>query len=153
MFTVILLAMSALAAGLLFPWLSNLQTNSSSDTQCSLDQSSPPGNLTLCGNQTLFMLWRPKARFIAPQGWMNDPMALFQFSDGTYHAGYQFNPMHIQWGNISMGAAHSKDLTYWTDCKSCSSIMAGTLMPMFLQTDLGKILKQSYASSDNHEIL
>lgn len=41
---------------------------------CMLDQSMAPGNLTLCGNATLFNTFRPKARFIAPEGWMNDPM-------------------------------------------------------------------------------
>ena len=27
--------------------------------------------LSQCGNATLFNVWRPKARFIAPEGWMN----------------------------------------------------------------------------------
>lgn len=52
---------------------------------CSLDQSMPPGNLTVCDNSTLFQVWRPKARFIAPEGWMNDPqgkyLIIFQFTD------------------------------------------------------------------------
>ena len=45
-------------------------TNTSSEL-CDLDQSKPPGNLTLCGNATLFTTFRSKARFIAPEGWMN----------------------------------------------------------------------------------
>jgi beta-fructofuranosidase len=81
---------------------------------CSLDQSKPPGNLTFCGNSTLFAIWRPKARFIAPEGWMNDPQGmlsivfsfiicslraarspgLFQRKDGSIHVGYQCHPQH-----------------------------------------------------------
>lgn len=82
------------------------------------DQTKPPGDLTQCGNQTLFYTWRPKARFIAPEGWMNDPMGMVQFPDGSFHAGYQYHPQHIQWGNISQGAAFSKDLVYWEDANS-----------------------------------
>jgi beta-fructofuranosidase len=63
---------------------------------CDLDQSKPPGDLTQCGNQTLFQTFRPKARFIAPEGWQNDPMGLFQRSDGSFHAGYQYDSRHVQ---------------------------------------------------------
>jgi beta-fructofuranosidase len=45
----------------------------SSNTTCDTDRDTPPGDLTQCGNSTLFFVWRPKARFIAPEGWMNDP--------------------------------------------------------------------------------
>ena len=44
-----------------------------SNETCNLDQDHPPEDLTKCGNSTLFFIWRPKARFIAPEGWMNDP--------------------------------------------------------------------------------
>ncbi|KIM20837.1 glycoside hydrolase family 32 protein [Serendipita vermifera MAFF 305830] len=84
-------------------------------TTCNVDQNSPPGDLTTCGNSTLFFVWRPKARFIAPEGWMNDPQGLFQRSDGSFHAGYQCHPQHYQWGNISQCSAFSDDLTYWRD--------------------------------------
>lgn len=40
---------------------------------CDTNQNAAPGDLTSCGNSTLFFVWRPKARFIAPEGWMNDP--------------------------------------------------------------------------------
>lgn len=33
---------------------------------CVLDQTLAPGNLSLCGNATLFEAFRPKARLIAP---------------------------------------------------------------------------------------
>ncbi|KZP28036.1 glycoside hydrolase family 32 protein [Athelia psychrophila] len=98
-----------------------------SDAACSLDQTVAPGNLTHCPDGSLFATWRPKARFIAPEGWLNDPMALWQRSDGSFHAGYQFNPQHTQWGNISMGAAHSKDFTHWTDFGSWDN--AKTIWP------------------------
>jgi beta-fructofuranosidase len=45
----------------------------SNTTACNIDQTQPPPDLTLCGNSTLFSIWRPKARFIAPEGWQNDP--------------------------------------------------------------------------------
>ncbi|ETW84894.1 glycoside hydrolase family 32 protein [Heterobasidion irregulare TC 32-1] len=85
---------------------------------CIVDRTKAPGDLTSCGNNTLFNVWRPRARFIAPSGWMNDPQGLFQRSDGSFHAGYQCNPHHYTWGNISQCAAHSKDLVYWEDFKS-----------------------------------
>ncbi|KAJ6486871.1 glycosyl hydrolase [Mycena sanguinolenta] len=82
---------------------------------CSLDQTKPPGDLTSCPDSSLFSVWRPRARFIAPEGWQNDPQGLFQRSDGSYHAGYQCHPNHYSWGNISMCAATSKDFVYWED--------------------------------------
>lgn len=36
-------------------------------------------------------------------------MGMYQRADGSIHAGYQSHPQHIQWGNISQGAAHSPD--------------------------------------------
>jgi beta-fructofuranosidase len=42
-------------------------------TTCNMNQNAAPEDLTPCGNSTLFFTWRPKARFIAPEGWMNDP--------------------------------------------------------------------------------
>jgi hypothetical protein len=47
----------------------------SSMAACSLDQNLPPGNLTLCGNSTLFSVFRPRARVAAPEGYMNDPVS------------------------------------------------------------------------------
>ncbi|KAJ7190926.1 glycosyl hydrolase [Mycena pura] len=82
---------------------------------CSVDQTNPPGDLTSCPDSSLFNVWRPRARFIAPEGWMNDPQGLYQRSDGSYHAGYQCHPNHYTWGNISMCAATSKDFVYWED--------------------------------------
>ncbi|KAH8919330.1 glycoside hydrolase family 32 protein [Atractiella rhizophila] len=82
---------------------------------CVANQNAAPGDLTQCGNSTLFFVWRPQARLIAPEGWMNDPQGLFQRSDGSFHAGYQCHPQHYQWGNISQCSAFSNDLTYWRD--------------------------------------
>ncbi|KAJ7217489.1 glycosyl hydrolase [Mycena haematopus] len=82
---------------------------------CSFDQTKPPVDLTSCPASSLFSVWRPRARFIGPEGWMNDPQGLFQRRDGSYHAGYQCHPNHYTWGNISMCAATSKDFVYWED--------------------------------------
>ncbi|KAJ7770559.1 glycosyl hydrolase [Mycena metata] len=82
---------------------------------CSFDQTVPPGDLTTCPASSLFSVWRPRARFIGPEGWMNDPQGLYQRSDGSYHAGYQCHPNHISWGNISQCAATSQDFVYWED--------------------------------------
>ncbi|KAJ7627629.1 glycosyl hydrolase [Mycena polygramma] len=85
---------------------------------CSFDQTSPPVDLTSCPDSSLFSVWRPRARFIAPEGWQNDPQGLYQRSDGSYHAGYQCHPNHYTWGNISQCAATSKDFVYWEDSSS-----------------------------------
>ncbi|KAJ6571789.1 glycosyl hydrolase [Mycena capillaripes] len=82
---------------------------------CSLDQTQPPVDLTSCPDSSLFSVWRPRARFIAPEGWQNDPQGLYQRADGSYHAGYQCHPNHYSWGNISQCAATSKDFVYWED--------------------------------------
>ncbi|KAJ7637095.1 glycosyl hydrolase [Roridomyces roridus] len=87
-------------------------------SQCPFSQNEPPGNLTSCPNSSLFSVWRPRARFIAPEGWQNDPQGLFQRRDGSYHAGYQCHPNHYEWGNISQCAATSKDFVYWSDINS-----------------------------------
>lgn len=72
---------------------SNSSTNSTVPVaSCILDQTAAPGNLSLCGNATLFNVWRSKARVIAPEGWMNDPMAMWQREDGALHAGWQCHP-------------------------------------------------------------
>ncbi|KAK5699881.1 hypothetical protein LTR97_006015 [Elasticomyces elasticus] len=52
------------------------------------------------GNNTLFTRWRPQSHFLAPAGWMNDPLWAY----------------HINWGNISWGYATSKDnMVTWED--------------------------------------
>lgn len=68
------------------------------------------------GNNSLFLRWRPKAHFLPPAGWMNDPCgAMYDPTRDTYHLLYQWHPHHINWGNISWGHATSKDLVTWTD--------------------------------------
>ncbi|KAJ6631170.1 beta-fructofuranosidase [Mycena sp. CBHHK59/15] len=94
---------------------------------CKLDQSSPPGDLTSCPNSSLFSVWRPRARFIAPEGWMNDPQGSFVGNATGFHQ--QINEcvrliptkrriLPCWWGNISQCAATSKDFVYWKDMNS-----------------------------------
>jgi hypothetical protein len=47
-------------------------------TSCRMDRSRPPHleELVGCRNSSMFNMWRPKARVIAPSGWMNDPMGM-----------------------------------------------------------------------------
>jgi len=88
LFTRLVLASNSvydLKSEITYPDLLHQQSSGNLTQSCSLDQSKPPGNLTSCGNSTLFSVWRPKARFIAPEGWMNDPQGkssvAFQFVD------------------------------------------------------------------------
>ncbi|KAK3618275.1 hypothetical protein LTR56_024764 [Elasticomyces elasticus] len=82
------------------------------------------------GNNTLFTRWRPQSHFIAPAGWMNDPVNLrenlsesksfcgpmYDPTRDVYHLFYQWHPQHINWGNISWGYATSKDnMVTWED--------------------------------------
>ncbi|KAI4845802.1 Arabinanase/levansucrase/invertase [Aureobasidium sp. EXF-8845] len=61
-----------------------------------------------------FNKWRPHVHLIAPRGWLNDPCALgYDTIRGQYHIGFQWNPHGWDWGNISWGAATSKDLVHW----------------------------------------
>ncbi|KAG8975448.1 hypothetical protein FRC05_005778 [Tulasnella sp. 425] len=87
-----------------------------------IDFSSAPPNLTTLANNTLFTHWRPKAHFIAPNSWMNDPMTLWYKADGQgggkFKASYQAHPNHVQWGNISQASAVSDDLIHWKDVPS-----------------------------------
>ncbi|KIO27525.1 glycoside hydrolase family 32 protein [Tulasnella calospora MUT 4182] len=87
-----------------------------------IDFSSAPPNLTTLANNTLFTYWRPKAHFIAPNSWMNDPMTLWYKADGQgggkFKASYQAHPNHVQWGNISQASAASDDLIHWRDVPS-----------------------------------
>ncbi|KAH7326822.1 glycosyl hydrolase [Rhizoctonia solani] len=87
-----------------------------------IDFSSAPPNLTALGNNSLFTHWRPRAHFIAPNSWMNDPMTLWYKADGQgggkFKASYQAHPNHVQWGNISQASAASDDLIHWKDIPS-----------------------------------
>ncbi|PLW23082.1 hypothetical protein PCASD_10515 [Puccinia coronata f. sp. avenae] len=93
--------------------------NSTSD-ECPIDRSRPPvlKELVGCKNSSLFSTWRPKARVIGPRGWMNDPMAIFETKNGTYHVGYQCNPDHLVWANISQCSASTTDFVHFTDHRS-----------------------------------
>ncbi|OAV98565.1 hypothetical protein PTTG_01805 [Puccinia triticina 1-1 BBBD Race 1] len=90
--------------------------NSTSDA-CRIDRSRPPvlDELIGCRNSSLFHTWRPKARVIGPRGWMNDPMAIFETKSGVYHVGYQCNPDHLVWANISQCSAFTTDFVHFKD--------------------------------------
>ena len=58
---------------------------------------------------------RPHIHFAPDTGWMNDPNGLI-YHDGVYHMYFQYNPFHVEWGNMSWGHAVSTDLLHWTQC-------------------------------------
>ncbi|KAI9616699.1 hypothetical protein KEM48_005116 [Puccinia striiformis f. sp. tritici PST-130] len=89
-------------------------------TICRMDRSQPPDleELVSCRNSSMFQVWRPKARVIAPRGWMNDPMGMFEKKDGSFHVGYECSPQHLGWANISQCAASTEDFVHFTDYRS-----------------------------------
>lgn len=99
---------------------SYLQQDHSSVKECLIDRSQPPklAELLRCTNSSMFEVWRPKARIIAPRGWMNDPMGIFETTNGTFHIGYQCNPNSLVWSNISQCSASTTDFVHFRDYHS-----------------------------------
>lgn len=87
---------------------------------CNIDRNSFPdlSNLVQCRNNSLFTIWRPKARMMGSRGWLNDPMAIYQTKNGTWHVGYQCQPNNYVWGNVSQCSASTNDFTYFNDYHS-----------------------------------
>ncbi|KAL5376273.1 hypothetical protein DPSP01_010623 [Paraphaeosphaeria sporulosa] len=84
--------------------------------------------------------WRPRLHLTATRGWINDPCAPgYDSANKTYHLGFQWNPHSTEWGNISWGAALSRDLLAWkvsdqpsmkpTDCHDSSGVFTGCMVP------------------------
>lgn len=78
------------------------------------------------------------------QGWLNDPCALgYDAATGTYHVGFQWNPNGTEWGNISWGGAHSRELVSWTvlgeptlapaRAYDCAGVFTGCLLSSEMQ--------------------
>nr|CAG26671.1 invertase 1 precursor [Uromyces viciae-fabae] len=100
--------------------LESSKSGHSSAPQCSIDWSQPPqmDELVKCPNSSMFQVWRTKARVTGPRGWMNDPMAVFETRNGTYHIGYQCNPSSNVWSNISQCSASTSDFVHFNDYHS-----------------------------------
>lgn len=56
----------------------------------------------------------PQIHFHPETGWINDPNGLV-YQDGIYHLYYQYNPLDIEWDNMSWGHAVSRDLLHWEE--------------------------------------
>ncbi|KAF5712485.1 glycosyl hydrolases family 32 superfamily [Fusarium mundagurra] len=65
-------------------------------------------------NENAHRRWRPRYHLMPPTGWLNDPCAPgYDAVHDVYHVGFQWNPKKAEWGDISWGSAHSKDLVSW----------------------------------------
>lgn len=75
------------------------------------------------------------------KGWLNDPCAPgYDACHGIYHLGFQWNPNSTDWGEISWGAATSKDLVHWdvsekpsmvpTDTHDVGGVFTGCMWPV-----------------------
>jgi len=77
-----------------------------------VDTMSPPETAS---DEDDFHRWRPLCHLQPTHGWLNDPCApSYNSATKTYYIGFQWNPKGWDWGNISWGAATSKDLVNWT---------------------------------------
>ena len=91
-------------------------------------------------------IWRPAFHLTAPRGWLNDPCAPgYDAAHDVYHVGFQWNPKSTEWGNISWGSAHSRDLVSWaaSDTPSLApmakqdpcGVFTGCMSPTTLEPD------------------
>ena len=55
---------------------------------------------------------RPQFHFTQKVGWNNDPNGMV-YHDGTWHLYFQYNPVSMDWGNMTWGHTTSPDLVHW----------------------------------------
>merc|ERR1719215_958196 len=96
---------------MLYAFLAAVVVKAQVNITCGPGSSYPKSPSRIAESQDQF---RPRYHFVAPHGWMNDPIRP-TYVNGTIHLFYQYNPCGSTWGNMSWGHATSKDLLHWQD--------------------------------------
>lgn len=107
-----------------------------------------------------FGKYRPRMRYTADYGWINDPNGLVYY-EGQYHLFYQHNPAGTEWGNMHWGHAVSEDTLHWEELEE--ALIPDEMGDMFsgsaivdhknllgLNTDRHEALLLFYTAAGNH---